>query len=66
MGEIRQGRRAFVQGPAAATVEAMKGQAWVSPRDVIQNVYLRRCTLVGGTLWNEEFATIPNVKDPGV
>jgi len=57
-----------------ALVEAMKGLAWVSPRgpmsidpqtrDVIQNVYIRRVEKKDGELWNIEFATIPNVKDP--
>ena len=57
-----------------ALVEAMKGMAWVSPRgpisidpetrDIIQNVYIRRVEKVGGELYNIEFATIPNVKDP--
>ncbi|MCZ8181669.1 MAG: ABC transporter substrate-binding protein [Beijerinckiaceae bacterium] len=57
-----------------ALVEAMKGLAWTSPRgpisidkdtrDIIQNVYIRRVEKVGGELYNVEFATIPNVKDP--
>jgi branched-chain amino acid transport system substrate-binding protein len=55
-------------------VAAMKGMAWVSPRgpisidpetrDPIQNIYLRRVERVGGELYNIEFATIPNFKDP--
>ena len=57
-----------------ALVEAMKGMAWTSPRgpmsidpetrDVIQNVYIRKVEKVGGELYNQEFATVPNVKDP--
>jgi branched-chain amino acid transport system substrate-binding protein len=57
-------------------VNAMKGMAWVSPRgpmsidpatrDVIQNVYIRKCELVDGHYWNMEFFTIANAKDPGV
>lgn len=57
-----------------ALVEAMKGLAWNSPRgpmsidkdtrDIIQNVYIRKVEKVGGELYNIEFATIPNVKDP--
>jgi len=56
-------------------VNAMKGLAWVSPRgpmsidpatrDVVQNIYIRRCEMVSGKLWNVEFETIENVKDPG-
>jgi len=53
---------------------AMKGMAWESPRgpisidpdtrDIIQNIYIRKVDKVGGELYNVEFATIPNVKDP--
>jgi branched-chain amino acid transport system substrate-binding protein len=56
-------------------VGAMKGMAWTSPRgpmaidaatrDVVQNVYIRRCERVGGKLFNVEFETIEQVKDPG-
>jgi branched-chain amino acid transport system substrate-binding protein len=56
-------------------VNAMKGLAWVSPRgpmsidpatrDVVQNIYIRRCEMVNGKLWNIEFDKIENVKDPG-
>jgi branched-chain amino acid transport system substrate-binding protein len=57
-----------------ALVNAMKGLAFESPRgpmsidpasrDPIQNVYLRKVERQNGELWNVEFATIPNVKDP--
>jgi branched-chain amino acid transport system substrate-binding protein len=53
---------------------AMKGMAWESPRgpisidpdtrDIIQNVYMRRVEKVDGELYNVEFETFPNVKDP--
>jgi len=56
-------------------VAAMKGLSWQSPRgpmtidpatrDVIQNVYIRRVERINGKLFNVEFATIENVKDPG-
>jgi branched-chain amino acid transport system substrate-binding protein len=56
-------------------VDAMKGLSWQSPRgpmsidpatrDVIQNVYVRKVEQVNGKLFNVEFATIENVKDPG-
>ena len=55
-------------------VDAMKGMSWTSPRgpisidpetrDIIQNVYIRKVERVNGELWNQEFETIPNVKDP--
>jgi branched-chain amino acid transport system substrate-binding protein len=58
-----------------ALVAAMKGMAWESPRgpisidpetrDIIQNVYMRRVGKADGELWNVEFETFPNVKDPG-
>jgi branched-chain amino acid transport system substrate-binding protein len=57
-----------------ALVEAMKGLSWMSPRgpvsidpetrDIIQNVYIRKVERKDGELYNIEFATIPNVKDP--
>ena len=33
-------------------------------RDIIQNVYIRKIERVNGELYNVEFMTIPNVKDP--
>ncbi len=57
-----------------ALVDAIKGMSWVSPRgpisidpetrDIIQNVYIRKVERVNGELYNQEFETIPNVKDP--
>ncbi|OJY66691.1 MAG: ABC transporter substrate-binding protein [Rhodospirillales bacterium 70-18] len=58
----------------AALVEAMKGMAWESPRgpmridpqtrDVIHNIYMRKVERVDGELYNVEFETFPDVKDP--
>src|SRR6516165_3599991 len=55
-------------------IDAVKGMSWESPRgpmtidpetrDVIHNVYMRRVERVNGELWNIEFATVENVKDP--
>jgi branched-chain amino acid transport system substrate-binding protein len=57
-----------------ALVSAMKAMSWTSPRgpvsidpatrDIVQNIYVRKVERVGGELYNVEFATIPNVKDP--
>jgi branched-chain amino acid transport system substrate-binding protein len=57
-----------------ALVAAMKGMSWISPRgpmsidpatrEVIQNIYIRKVERVEGELYNVEFATIPNFKDP--
>ncbi|HKV14599.1 MAG TPA: ABC transporter substrate-binding protein [Reyranella sp.] len=53
---------------------AIKGMAWESPRgpisidpetrDIVQNIYIRKVEKVGGELYNVEFETIANVKDP--
>jgi len=55
-------------------IDAMKGLSWTSPRgpvsidpqtrDIIQNIYVRKVERKDGELYNVEFATIPNVKDP--
>ena len=55
-------------------VDAMKGMAFESPRgpisidpatrDIVQNIYMRKVEKVGGELYNQEFQTVPNVKDP--
>ena len=56
-------------------VEAMKGMKWESPRgpisidpdtrDIVQNVYIRKVEKVDGELYNVEFETFKDVKDPG-
>ena len=55
-------------------IAAMKGTSWISPRgpvsidpdtrDIIQNIYIREVKSVSGELYNVEFATVENVKDP--
>jgi branched-chain amino acid transport system substrate-binding protein len=55
-------------------IAAAKGMSWESPRgpmtidpetrDVIHNIYLRRVEKMSGELWNVEFDTVANVKDP--
>lgn len=55
-------------------IAAAKGMSWESPRgpmtidpqtrDVIHNIYLRKVEKVDGELWNIEFSTVENVKDP--
>ena len=71
---IYEGLKATKGAGGAALVEAMKTQAWTSPRgpvsidpktrEMIENIYVRRVERVNGQLYNVEFATIPNVKDP--
>lgn len=58
-----------------ALLAAMKGQVFESPRgpifidaqtrDIVQNVYIRKVEKVGGQLYNVEFETLKDVKDPG-
>jgi branched-chain amino acid transport system substrate-binding protein len=57
-----------------ALIAAMKGMAWESPRgpisidadtrDIVSNIYIRKVEKIDGQLWNTEFDTYPNVKDP--
>jgi branched-chain amino acid transport system substrate-binding protein len=59
-------------GPAL--VEAMKGMQWESPRgpvrldpatrDIVQTIYMRKVERRDGELYNMEFETYPDVKDP--
>ncbi len=54
---------------------AMKGLSFESPRgpvtidpetrDIVQNIYLRKVEKVDGTLYNVDFGSIDQVKDPG-
>lgn len=56
-------------------IAAMKGMAWESPRgpisidaetrDIVQNIYIRKVERVNGELYNVEFDTFADVKDPG-
>jgi len=58
-----------------ALLAAMKGQVFESPRgpifidaqtrDIVQNVYIRKVEKTGGQLYNVEFDTLKDVKDPG-
>ncbi len=53
-------------------VEAAKGMSWVSPRglmtieaetrDVVQDIYIRRCEMKDGKPWNIEFDKIEKVR----
>jgi branched-chain amino acid transport system substrate-binding protein len=57
-----------------ALIGAIKGMSWVSPRgpvsidpatrEMTQNVYIRKVERKEGELYNVEFETIANVKDP--
>jgi branched-chain amino acid transport system substrate-binding protein len=62
-------------GSGDALLNAMKGQLFESPRgpmfidaqtrDVVHNIYIRKVEKVGGQLYNQEFSTLTDVKDPG-
>lgn len=63
------------KGTGDQLVTAMKGQIFESPRgpifidaqtrDIIQNVYIRKVEKIDGQLYNMEFETLKDVKDPG-
>lgn len=75
MHVIYEAAKASKGGSGEALLNAMKGQSFESPRgpvsidpatrDIVQNVYLRKVEKVGGQLWNVEFDTVKDVKDPG-
>ena len=63
------------KGDGDALLAAMKGQIFESPRgsmyidaqtrDVVHNIYIRKVEKVNGQLYNQEFETLKDVKDPG-
>ena len=63
------------QGAGDALLAAMKGQIFESPRgpmfidaqtrDVVHNIYIRKVERVNGQLYNTEFESLKDVKDPG-
>ena len=62
------------EGDGTKLLDAFKGLSWVSPRgpmsidpetrDVVQNVYVRKVEKKDGELYNVEFKTYENQKDP--
>lgn len=75
MRVIYEAARASKGQGGEALLNAMKGQIFESPRgkvfidaqtrDIVQNVYIRKVEKVGGQLFNVEFETLADVKDPG-
>ncbi len=75
MRVIIEAARASKGGSGEALLNAMKGQSFESPRgpmlidpqtrDVVHNVYIRKVEKVGDQLFNQEFSTIKDMKDPG-
>ncbi len=75
MRVIYEAAKASKGAGGQALLDAMKGQVFESPRgpifidaqtrDVVHNIYIRKVERVGGQLYNQEFETIKDVKDPG-
>jgi branched-chain amino acid transport system substrate-binding protein len=71
---IYKGLEASKGAGGEALLEAMKTQRFESPRgpvaidpatrDIVQDIYIRKVEKVGGALYNVEFETIKQVKDP--
>lgn len=69
-------KKAGAEANGDQLLAAMKGMSWISPRgpvsidaatrDIVQNVYIRRAKMIDGEIYNVEFKTIENVKDPGL
>ena len=75
MRVIYEAAKATRGGSGETLLGAMKGQIFESPRgpmyidaqtrDVVHNIYIRRVEAKDGQLWNREFETLRDVKDPG-
>ena len=75
MRVIFEAAKATKGGSGEALLAAMKGQIFESPRgpmfidaqtrDVVHNIYIRRVEKKDGQLYNVEFETLKDVKDPG-
>ena len=75
MRVIYEAAKATKGGSGDALLAAMKGQIFESPRgpmfidvqtrDVVHNIYIRKVEKKDGQLYNVEFDTIKDVKDPG-
>jgi len=75
MRVIYEAAKATKGGSGEALLTAMKGQIFESPRgpmfidaqtrDVVHNIYIRKVERVNGQLYNQEFSTLKDVKDPG-
>lgn len=57
---------AFIDAAKAAQINSPRGPISIDPetRDIVQNIYMRKVERVDGELYNTEFDTIKNVKDP--
>lgn len=57
---------AFIDAAKGAQINSPRGPISIDPetRDIVQNIYMRKVERVDGELYNTEFDTIKNVKDP--
>ena len=73
-GKPADGKKTGGKTDGDSLIGAAKGLKWDSPRgpmsidpetrDVVQTIYIRKVEKKGGELWNTEFETIADVKDP--
>ncbi len=63
-----QGGEAMLKAMKSLTFESPRGPFKIDPdtRELIQNIYIRKVEKVDGELYNVEFETIKDVKDPAV
>lgn len=61
-----QGGEALLKAMKALTFESPRGPFKIDPetRELVQNIYIRKVEKVNGQLYNQEFETIQDVKDP--
>lgn len=60
------GGDAFLAAAKGAKINSPRGPISIDPetRDIVQNIYMRKVERVDGELYNTEFDTIKDVKDP--
>lgn len=70
--EALKGTKGSTDGDALMTViktlkwESPRGPIWIDPetRDIVQTIYIRKVEKKDGELYNIEFASFPDIKDP--
>ena len=62
-----QGGEALLAGMKGLIFESPRGPMFIDAqtRDVVHNIYIRKVEKKDGQLWNVEFDTLKDVKDPG-
>jgi branched-chain amino acid transport system substrate-binding protein len=61
-----QGGEALLEGMKHASFESPRGPVSIDPatREIVQNMYVRKVEKVNGVLFNVEFDTLAQMKDP--